>query len=209
MDNCIKRGKDGDLTRVEEIHDQLIAFYPAYTDQGSMTRMIYGGSDTEREAAGFEPRQVESVRRALARCYAVDLRAQARLLRSRYARKLPLHFYLPDGRVFTPFKLRPPRICGDAAYGYVDLGRIERLVPGKQTELQLTSGTRLPVYSTIRTARLSYLFALEVKLDLMCLPEDYRPDKARAVNALQGLSAGQPAEARKPRRYWIKYSRPK
>jgi len=205
----MKRGKDGDLTRVEEIHDQLIAFYPAYTDQGSMTRMIYGGGDTEQETSGFEPRQVESVRRALARCYAVDLRAQARLLRSRYARKLPLHFYLPDGRVFTPFKLRPPRICGDAAYGYVDLGRIERLVPGNQTELQLTSGTRLSVYSTIRTARLSYLFALEVKLDLMCLPEDYRPDKTQAVNALQGSRAGQPVEARKPRRYWIKYSRPR
>lgn len=172
--------------------------------------MIYGGGDAEQEAAGFEPRQVESVRRALARCYAVDLRAQARLLRSRYARKLPLHFYLPDGRVFTPFKLRPPRICGDAAYGYVDLNRIKRLVPGNRTEVQLTSGTRLPVYSTIRTARLSYLFALEVKLDLMCLPEDYCPDRAQGGNTIMpGLCAGQPTKVQKPRRYWIKYSRPK
>jgi len=197
-------------TLVEEIHDQLIAFYPAYTDQGSMTRIIYGSGDTDREAYSFESRQVENVKRSLARCYAVDLRAQAKLLRNRYARKLPLHFYLPDGRVFAAFKLRQPRIGGDASYGYVDLDRIERLIPGSQTEVQLRSGTRLPVFSTIRTARLSYLFALEVKRDLTCLPAGDYPALAQAVNTLQELSAGlQRNDVRKPRRYWLKYSRPK
>lgn len=173
-----------------------------------MTRMIYGTGDAKQETVGFEPRQVESVRRALARCYAVDLRAQARLLRSRYARKVPLHFYLPDGRVFAAFKLREPLVQGDACYGYVNLERIKRLIPRDPPQLLLDTGTRLPLCSSIRTARLAYLFALEVKLDLMCLPEDYRPDKAQAVNALQGLRADRPVEARKPR-YWLKYSRPK
>lgn len=173
-----------------------------------MTRVIYGTGDAGLEAADFEPRQVESVRRALARCYAVDLRAQAQLLRSRYARKVPLHFFLPDGRVFAAMKLREPLVQGDACYGYVNLERIKRLVPGDPPHLLLDSGTRLPLCSSIRTARLAYLFALEVKLDLMCLPEDYHPDKAQAVNALQGLRADRPVEARKPR-YWLKYSRPK
>lgn len=196
--------------RVEEIHDQLIAFYPAYTDQGSMTRLLYAGNGLDGEAEGFDPRQVESVRRALAGCYAVDLRAQARLLRSRYYRKLPLHFYLPDGRVFAAFKLRDPLVPGDACYGYVNLDRIKRLVPGDAPHLLLYSGTRLPLCSSIRTARLAYLFALEVKLDLICLPEYERPELVPAVeSSRQGMLTSQPQAPLKKHRYWINYSHPK
>lgn len=42
-----------------------------------------------------------------------------------------LHFYLTDGRVFVPFKLRESRISGDACYGYIELDQVARLIPGK------------------------------------------------------------------------------
>lgn len=114
--------------RVEHVHNQLAAFYPEYTAQGNMTRLIYQYSEAEKTSSVIDPRQVESVKRALARFYAVDLRAQADILRRTYNHRIILHFYLPDGRVFMPFKLRERRISGDACYGFVDIAHIARLV---------------------------------------------------------------------------------
>ena len=71
------------ITRIEEIHEQLVAFYPVYGDQGSETRLLYAVNEPDAEAEGCDRRQVENVKRALARCYAVDLKAQAKLLRER------------------------------------------------------------------------------------------------------------------------------
>ena len=173
-------------TRVEEIHDRLAAFFPAYTDQGSVTRLIYGSPDADQEACETDQRQVENVKRALARCYAVDLPAQGKLLRERYSRGLPLHFYLPDGRVFVPFKLRELRVQGDASYGYADLDQIERLVPGQPPRVLLRSGTCLPIFSNIQTARLSMFFAMEIKSDLVPPPDAGR-SLAAAVEILRGL----------------------
>lgn len=92
--------------KIEEIHGQLITFYPVYTDEGNMTRLIFNVDGQKLVSSSTDPRQVESVKRALARCYAVDLQAQACILREKYHRRILLHFYLPDGRVFVPFKLR-------------------------------------------------------------------------------------------------------
>ena len=176
---------------MEEIHDRLAAFLPAYSDQGSVTRLIYGSPDADQEACDTDQRQVENVKRALARCYAVDLSAQARLLRERYSRGLPLHFYLPDGRVFVPFKLRELRVPGDASYGYVDLDQIERLVPGQPPRVLLRSGTCLPVCSNIQTARLAMFFAMEIKSDLVPPPDTGR-SLAEAVEILRGLIISPP-----------------
>ncbi len=83
--------------KTEEVHVQLIAFYPVVTDQGIITRVIYKLNESKMVANLEDYRQVESVKRALARCYAVDLPAQASLLREKYGRRILLHFYLPDG----------------------------------------------------------------------------------------------------------------
>lgn len=177
---------------MEEIHDRLAAFYPAYTDQGSMTRLICADPDPYPEPGSIDQRQVENVKRALARCYAVDLPAQARLLREKYSRRLPLHFYLPDGRVFAPFKLRELRVRGDASYGYVNLDQIERLVPGQPPRVLLRSGTCLPVFSKIETARLSVFFAMEIQADLAPPPDEGR-SLAEAVEILRNLIICPPA----------------
>jgi len=58
-------------TRTEEIHDRLAAFYPVYTDKGSVTRIVYVDTQTETECSGYDLRQVESDP-CLARCDAVD-----------------------------------------------------------------------------------------------------------------------------------------
>lgn len=189
------------ITRIEEIHEQLVAFYPVYGDQGSETRLLYAGNESDAESEGCDQRQVESVKRALARCYAVDLQAQAQLLRERYYRKFIMHFYLPHGRVFVPLKMRKLRVQGDATYGYVALDRIERLLPGAEPSIQLRSGSRLPLYSNIQTARQAHLLAAEVAGDLVPPPGDKAQDLINALSILRELFNVPPpsANSRPPR----------
>jgi hypothetical protein len=195
------------LTRVEDIHDQLVAFYPEYTDRGNMTRVIYKSDRTGTESSGHDPRQVESVKLALARCYTVDLRAQTKSLRARYCRQIVLHFHLPDGRVFVPFKLRESLIRGDACYGYIDLDHLARLVPGDTPCVMLRSGTRLPLFCSISTARLLYFIGLEILSDFVIPPEDADLDLVNALAVLRDLLAGQLPESksRPSRRFRIKF----
>ncbi len=199
------------VTRVEEIYEQLVAFYPAYSDTGSVTRIIYSGTGPDHEYSGDDPRQVESIKRALARCYAVDLAAQARLLRARFERQVMLHFYLPDGRVFVPFKLRKRRIKGDAAYGYVNLERIDRFDPGETPGLVLDSGTVLPLCSSVKTARLAYLLAMEIRAELVHPPESFDQDLVNALNVLRTLLGGSSVSTPSPpgQRFRTKFIRTK
>jgi len=192
-------------TRLEEIHKQLIAFYPVYTFEGSLTRIIY--NETEQSSCCLtDHRQVETVKRVLARCYAVDLPAQARLLRDKYQRRIILHFYLPDGRVFVPFKLRESRIKGDACYGYVDIDQVARLLPGDKPQLLLKTGESLTLHSNISTARLAYFMALELLADYGHRETDSSLDLVNALAVLQGVLAGRtPACRQAPRRFRVKF----
>ncbi len=183
------------ITRIEEIHEQLVAFYPVYGDQGSETRLLYAGNESDTESEGCDQRQVENVKRALARCYAVDLQAQAKLLRERYYRKFIMHFYLPHGRVFVPFKMRKLRVRGDATYGYVALDKIERLLPGAEPSIQLRSGSHLPLYSNIQTARQAHLLATEIAGDLAPAPVDSTHDLINALSILRELFIAPPPSA--------------
>lgn len=186
------------ITKIEEIHEQLVAFYPIYSDRGSATRLIYAGNDPDSQLEGCDLRQVESVKRALARCYAVDLRAQAKLLRDRYYRHIVLHFYLPDGRVFVPFKMRKRRVPGDSAYGYVDLERIKRLLPGDEPSIQLRSGLHLPLFSNIKTARQAYFLGMEIACDFAPPPDNSAQDLINALSILREL-LNAPTPSAKPR----------
>lgn len=168
--------------------------------------MIYKLNDSGTVASLEDPRQVESVKRALARCYTVDLHAQACLLREKYHRRILLHFYLPDGRVFVPFKLRESRISGDACYGYVDMDQVARLVPGTESHVILKTGSRLPLYSNITTARLAYFMGLEILADFVGPREDADLDLVNALAILHKVFAGEPRPGREPsRRFRIKF----
>jgi len=133
---------------------------------------------------------VESVKRNLAGCYAVDLRAQGKLLLSSYGRRRVLHFYLPDGRIFVPFKLRESRITGDACYGYVDLEQVARLLPGQHPAIILHSGTNLSLYSSISSARLSYFLGLEILSDFAGTADNDNPDLIKALEILRQVLTG-------------------
>lgn len=178
--------------KIEEVHSQLIAFYPVYTEAGNMTRLIFNVDDQKSVSNSIDPRQVESVKRALARCYAVDLSAQAGLLREKYHRRIILHFYLTDGRVFVPFKLRASRISGDACYGYIDLDHVARLVPGNDPHIKLKSGDQLPLHSNITTARLAYFMGLEILSDCVDPHEDADLDLVNALALLRKVFASEP-----------------
>jgi hypothetical protein len=186
--------------KVEEIHGQLMAFYPVYTAEGNMTRLIFNTDGQKLISSSTDPRQVESVKRALARCYAVDLSAQADLLRDKYHRRKLLHFYLTDGRVFVPFKLRESRISGDACYGYIDLDQVARLVPGREPHVKLKSGDRLTLFSNITTARLAYFMGLEILSDCVDPHEDADQDLVNALAVLRKVFAGDPQPGREPGR---------
>jgi len=192
--------------KIEEVHGQLAAFYPEYTDQGNVTRVIYMSDGQGKYARTIDPRQVESVKRALARCYAVDLPAQACLLREKYHRRILLHFYLPDGRVFVPFKLRESRISGDACYGYIDIDQVARLVPGNEPYVKLKNGDGLPLYSNITTARLAYFMGLEILSDCVSPHEDADLDLVNALAVLRKVFAGEAHPEREPsRRFRMKF----
>lgn len=198
--------KSSSPKRIEDIHHQLIAFYPIYTDQGNVTRVIYQEPGAAATSSFVDQRQVESVKRALARCYAVDLTAQANLLRERYRRRILLHFYLPDGRVFIPFKLRESRITGDASYGYIELDYVARLVPGDKSYVKLKSGDGLPLFSNITTARLAYFMGLEIMADYTG-PRQYEDlDFVNALAVLRKVFAGEAQPEQNPsRRFRVKF----
>lgn len=184
--------------KIEEVHSQLIAFCPVYTEAGNMTKLIYNSDGQTSFSSSIDPRQVETVKRALARCYAVDLSAQANLLREKYHRRILLHFYLTDGRVFVPFKLRESKISGDACYGYIDIDQVARLVPGNDPYVKLKSGDRLPLFSNITTARLAYFMGLEILADCTSPDEDADLDLVNALAVLRKVFAGEAQPGRKP-----------
>jgi len=169
--------------RIEEIHERLEAFYPVYTEQGSMTEIVYADAKTGEECIGIDSRQMRSILSALARCYAIDLHAQADLLRKRYRHKRMYHFHL-GGRVFIPFKLRKPQFKDDASYGFVNVNSIERLICDDPPAVLLRTGKTLPLLCHMDTARNAYYLGLEIQAGLG-YPGNQDLDNVVAI--LQGL----------------------
>lgn len=148
---------------LEDCCADVVGLVPVYNDHGDCCRIICRAVDGHIYTSD-DFRSVESARRILANCYALDLSAQARLLQRDYHRSPPLPFYFSDGRIFVPFKLRLVRIAGDASYGFVELDIVSRIIPGSngRCQLILSAGEILPVFSHITTARLALYFGMEI-----------------------------------------------
>lgn len=153
--------------KLEDCCTEVVGLVPVYSDQGDGCRIICRAADGNVYSFN-DFRSVESAKRILARCYSLDLPAQARLLQRDYHRSPPLPFYLSDGRIFVPFKLRLARITGDASYGFIELDFVSRIIPGSngRCQLVLSAGETLPVFSHITTARLALYFGMEIKKTL-------------------------------------------
>jgi len=144
--------------------------------------------DGQRLCTFTEPRSVEAAQRQLARCYALDLTVQALLLRRDYHRSPPLPFYLYDGRVFVPLKMRLPRVAGDPCYGYLEMSVISRVVPDENGYCQVifTDGTSLPVYNQINTARLAVYLGIEIQKDIFSRHYSRQQEVLQAFRILHG-----------------------
>ncbi len=141
--------------KVEQLRDELVGLRPVYTEIGNCTELLLKSGEVV-----LDRRVLQSVVKALAAAYAVDLKAQRRLLQSRLNRQGVLPFYLGKGRVFVPLKMRQAVAENDAVYGYVDLacitealgtndrGCVIRLANGLELEILSSQSTVLGIQHT-------------------------------------------------------------
>jgi len=174
--------------KLEDVCGEVAGLVPAYSETGDGCRVICRpASNDENIYSISESRSVETVKRHLARCYALDLAAQARLLQRDYHRSPPLPFYFSDGRIFVPFKLRLARVKRDPSYGYIELGIIAQVVPAESGRCQIifSNGEALPVFNQIATARLAMYFGLEIQKKAFCSQQEPEQEILQAFRILQ------------------------
>ena len=150
------------MGKVEHLKDLVIGLRPVYSDIGNCTELLLKNGEVV-----LDQRILNSVMRALAASYAVDLKAQRHILQAKISRKGMLPFYLGDGRVFIPLKMRHALTEKDAVYGYIDLaymGEPQQGV-GRGCLIELCNGLQLQVMSppvTVHGARYFGLAALDL-----------------------------------------------
>ena len=137
--------------KIEEYSDQVILFRPVHSPEVNITEVLLNNTPTD---PCFDPHTIHSVRCALAKSYAVNLLAQGQIIKRTFHRSFPVPFYLPDGRVFVPLKMRPQYIPGDSSYGYVNVQAVKLLhEKDGHTYLHLINGQHIPLFTSINTAR--------------------------------------------------------
>lgn len=136
------------MVKVEQLRDEVIGLKPVYTELGNVTDILLKSGETARDK-----RVLNSVMKALAASYAVDLKAQRRIVREKTNRQGMLPFYLGAGRVFIPLKMRQALTGKDAVYGYVDMAYMgePRIGEGKGCMIHLSNGLQLQVLSSQST----------------------------------------------------------
>jgi len=172
---------------LEKVCHDIVGLVPVYDQPGDCCRIYWREAEDQHLTEFIEPRTVEMAKRQLARCHALDLTAQGVSLRQDYHRAPPLPFYLHDGRVFVPLKMRLPKVAGDSSYGYLEMSIISRLVPDENSHCRaiLTDGGSLPVYTQINTARLAIYFGIEVQRDLLSRRHRKQREALQALHTLQ------------------------
>ncbi len=145
--------------RVEQLRDLIIGLRPVYTDRGNATELWLVSGEIILDRRG-----IKSVQSALARSYALDLKAQREQLGQLLNRSVILPFYL-GRRVFVPLKMRRALTGNDMVYGYFDGGYIEDIQGGKQRNCRvwLKTGVELECYSSEATAKKSLHLGLELQ----------------------------------------------
>ncbi len=137
-----------DVGKVEQLRDEVIGIRPVYSETGNATDIILKDGRVVRDR-----RVLNSVVKALVASYAVDLKAQRRNLREKLGRKGVLPFYLGEGRVFVPLKMRQALTDGDSVYGYIDMAYMgqPQAGTGRECLIPLANGLELQVLSAQST----------------------------------------------------------
>ncbi len=149
-----------EMGKVEQLRDEVVGLRPVYKDIGNCTEILLKNGEVVQDR-----RVLNSVLKALAAVYAIDLKAQRRLLREKLRRKGLLPFYLGAGRIFVPLKMRKAVTENDAVYGYVDMAYMgePRAGAGKECLIKLTNGLILKVLSSESTVHSVQHSGTEVK----------------------------------------------
>lgn len=137
-----------DTMKVEQVRDEVMGLRPVYSEIGNATDILLKSGEVLRDR-----RILNSVIKALAAAYAIDLKAQRKNLREMLGRKGILPFYLGAGRVFIPLKMRRAVTDNDTVYGYVDLAYMgdPQAGTGKECLMNLSNGLQLQVLSSQAT----------------------------------------------------------
>jgi len=133
--------------RLEQIKDSIIVLRPVYGPEGDITELW------TREGQSVDRRSIRSLKKALARLYAVDLPAQGEQVAKLIDRQTVLPFYLPPGRIFIPLKMRTPVCANDRCCGYADVNFVETITrKNGRTQLVLKDGRTLELFCSAATA---------------------------------------------------------
>jgi len=148
--------------RVEQVRDTVIGLRPVYTERGNATELWLASGELLVDRRG-----VKSTLMALARSYAVDLKAQRRQLEQLIQRSGVFPFYL-GRRVFVPIKMRQAITENDSVYGYLDSEYIMDIKGGKGRgcRLLLTTGDSIEAFSSRATALKSWYLGLNLQKEL-------------------------------------------
>lgn len=164
--------------QLEKIKDDVIGLQPVYTDTGNAT-VIY-----LRRGEVADSRGMHAVLASLARTYAIDLAAQRSQLELRLHRQGVMPFYLREGRVFVPLKMRKAVAERDAVYGYVDvrcMGEVEE--HGKRScVLLLQDGRQIEILSNRSTVEQSRVMGRRL-LEMLQGEKHTDPEEALMIGA--------------------------
>jgi len=172
------------IMKVEQVRDNVIGMRPVYHEGGNATEVFLDSGEMV-----LDKRATASVVRALARCYAIDLVAQRKLLKNSLNRKAVFPFYLDEKRVFVPLKMRTGVTASDSIYGYVDVLYMDevKVVEQKICEVTLVNGMELAVFSSRNTVIQNEHVGREVLALLQDGQDDDNSDEVRIVESVRSL----------------------
>jgi len=135
------------LNQLEQVKDSIVVLRPIYGPSGDSTELW------TVEGMTVDRRSIRSLKKALARLYAIDLSAQGKKVAEIINRQTVLPFYLQPERVFIPLKMRNAMYPNDRCCGYVDVSYIETISTEKGTvRLLLKDGRFIELLCTPATA---------------------------------------------------------
>lgn len=145
---------------IEQVRERIIGLRPIYTDSGNATEIILASGEVF-----IDKRGIKAVQLAIAKSYAIDLKAQRLDINKRIKRLGVMPFYLKPDRIFIPFKMRRAVAERDMVYGYIDLDYIQDIADysGKTCTVLLTTGQEVGVYSSSATAKNSMYMGRDLR----------------------------------------------
>jgi hypothetical protein len=148
---------------IERVREGIIGLRPIYTDSGNATEVILSSGEVF-----IDKRGIKAVQLAIARIYAIDLKAQRADINKRIRRLGVMPFYLKPDRVFVPFKMRQALADRDMVYGYIDLDYVKDIpdYPGRTCFVLLKTGQKIEVFSSSATAKNSLHLSQDLKNSL-------------------------------------------